>query len=150
MRTIKSQLIDCQLNNLFKICLMKMHLGDIIKEKAKERQKSIPDIADYLATGTRNLYKILKENNLKVDELLKISQFLNYNFFKDVQPLKVADETDLKIVEESNTNYKKKSSGGKELTIRFDVKYNTDNAENLGRFMMHVDAIGEKLGFKLT
>ncbi|MCX2473539.1 hypothetical protein OQZ33_04260 [Pedobacter sp. MC2016-05] len=129
---------------------MKMHLGDIIKEKAKERQKSIPDIADHLATGTRNLYKILKENNLKVDELLKISQFLNYDFFKEVNPLAAKEDVELHLVEDSEIEFREIKTGGKELTIRFDVKYNTENAENLGKFMMHVDAIGDKLGFKLT
>jgi len=134
------------MNNLYKICAMKMHIGRLIKEKAISMKISVPELATKVPTGRRNMYRILKEDDMLVSQLYRISRALKYDIFKDIKPLEDLNNSELTVLGEEKPIYKKT---GKELTIHFDVSYNIDDAENLGAFMMHVDSLGEQFGFRL-
>ena len=139
------------MNNLTEFCAMKLHIGELVKNKALKKNFSIPDLAKAIPTGKRNMYRLLGETDMLVSQLYKISKALDYDFFKDINPLAetspLEETTDSKtVVNETEVAYKK---AGKEFTIHFEVGYSMEDAENLGAFMMHVDALGEQFGFKL-
>ncbi|MBB2149146.1 hypothetical protein [Pedobacter gandavensis] len=128
---------------------MEMHIGELIKAKAKERKKSTVELADELGTGRRNMYKILDSNDILVSQLWKLSKMLEFNFFELFNPLhpngsKGPSEEISK--EKSLLNKNKKH----EFTFKIEVKYSMDDANNLGAFVTQVNDIGEQLGFKLT
>jgi hypothetical protein len=142
----KSQQIDCQTNNFFKICVMEIHIGELIRQTAKEENKSITVLASEIHTGRRNMYKILENNDMMLSQLWKISKSLNYNFFKEFNPVVTSSDA------EKNKSVRKKAvkGTGQEHTLKFEVKYHMENADKMGAFMMHVHALGEELGFSLV
>lgn len=59
----------------------KIHIGEIIKQKLAEQERSVAWLARQIHIDASYLRKILKNNNIHVDLLLRISKTLNYNFF---------------------------------------------------------------------
>lgn len=130
---------------------MDLHVGEIVKKVADKKNISLSDLATSINTGTRNMYKLAGSNDMYVSQLYKISQALGYNFFKDVSNLLEKElnqpiPLDQNLVNETEPVYKKK---GKPVTIKFEVQYDIANADSLGRFMMYVDSVADKLGFRI-
>lgn len=60
----------------------KIQIGQLIREKVKERKMSIPDFANAIHSSRTNVYNILKAQTVDVEKLMLISEVLNYDFFK--------------------------------------------------------------------
>ncbi|MDR0419950.1 MAG: XRE family transcriptional regulator [Prevotellaceae bacterium] len=58
-----------------------MHIGQLICEKLAENGHSISWLAKKVYCDRSNLRKMLKNNNIHCDLLLRISTVLNYDFF---------------------------------------------------------------------
>ena len=73
-------------------------IGDLIKTEAK-KQKKIKSIAEYIGVSEKNVYKILRNNDISTSRLKKISEVLNHNFFEDLAKdpdlAKISDEKEL-------------------------------------------------------
>lgn len=146
MRSTNSQQSSYQMNNFFKICAMEIHIGELIKQTAKDIDKPISKLASEINTGKRNMYQILERNDMMVSQLWNISKSLNYNFFQEFHPIVTQGDQ----VEGGLRKTADHKSEGKEYTLKVEFKYHMEDADQIGKFLMHVDALGEKLGFKLV
>ena len=59
----------------------KIHIGKIIHSKLKEHNRSVSWLAKSIDYDPSNLCKILKQNYISTDMLLRISNALNCDFF---------------------------------------------------------------------
>ena len=60
---------------------MGLHIGREIEEKYKESGIKLSEFAKRLNTSPRNIYDIFERSDIKTDQLKKIGEVLNYNFF---------------------------------------------------------------------
>jgi transcriptional regulator with XRE-family HTH domain len=60
----------------------KQIIGNIIKEKFLNSGLTIDQFAERLCCEVRNVHRIFKRNRMDVDLLSKVSEALNFNFFK--------------------------------------------------------------------
>lgn len=58
------------------------HIGNLIGEVLKQQGRSITWLGKQLGCSRQNIYKILCRNWIYTDMLLKISDLLDYVFFK--------------------------------------------------------------------
>ncbi len=61
----------------------KPFIGKIIKEKLKEQGRTVTWLASQLSCTRENLYNIFAKDHINTQLLFKISQELNYDFFKE-------------------------------------------------------------------
>ena len=59
-----------------------LHIGHIIKQELRNQGRTITWLAKQLEYSRQNTYKILNRPWIYTDLLLKISDILNYDFFK--------------------------------------------------------------------
>lgn len=59
---------------------------ELIKKLMAEKQMNYEKIAEKLGTSRQNLYKILNKNQLKLDDIKKICQALDQNFYIQIFP----------------------------------------------------------------
>ena len=59
-----------------------MAIGPIIKAKLKEKRITVVSFAEQLGSSRTNVYKIFNKHSINTDDLFKISQILNVDFFK--------------------------------------------------------------------
>jgi hypothetical protein len=59
----------------------KIHIGDIIKQKLKEKERSIAWLARQVFYDESNLHKKLKNNDIESSLLYHISEALREDFF---------------------------------------------------------------------
>lgn len=60
-----------------------MHIGNKIQEVIRERGMSVPAFASAIHCTRGNVYKILGKSSIDTELLLKISEVLEYDFFKE-------------------------------------------------------------------
>jgi lambda repressor-like predicted transcriptional regulator len=58
------------------------HIGNLIKEKLKEKERSIAWLARKMSYDRSDLCKMLQYPNIPIERLRQISQALEYDFFK--------------------------------------------------------------------
>ena len=58
------------------------HIGNLIKQELKRQGRSITWLARQIHCSRENLYKIFRKHWINTDMLLRISDALNYDFFK--------------------------------------------------------------------
>jgi plasmid maintenance system antidote protein VapI len=58
------------------------HIGNIIKKELRQQGRSITWLASQINCSRENLYKIFRRNWIHTDMLLRISNALDYDFFK--------------------------------------------------------------------
>lgn len=121
---------------------MNIHIGNEIAQMQKKRGIQNEDFAKRINTSVRNLTNIKIKDDLSVKQLFKISEVLDFNFFSLFEPIVVAP-TELR---ESKPQYHKDK---RKHTIKLEVQYPAELAGELGKFMMHVDGIAQKVGFEL-
>ncbi len=61
-----------------------MHIGEKIKEVIAQQGRTTRWLAEQIPCERTNAYKILKRNTIDIDLLQRISQILEYDFFKDL------------------------------------------------------------------
>ena len=59
----------------------KIHIGDIIKQKLKEKERSITWLANKMGYTRSSIGKMLKQEHIHAELLLRISHILEYDFF---------------------------------------------------------------------
>ena len=59
-----------------------MHIGNLIREKLDEEQKSVVWLARALSYSRTNVYKIFSKASIDTHVLMRISQILHYDFFQ--------------------------------------------------------------------
>lgn len=59
-----------------------LHIGNLIKEVLQRQGRSITWLGKQLGCSRQNIYKILSRSWIYTDMLLKISDLLDYDFFK--------------------------------------------------------------------
>lgn len=59
-----------------------MHIGNLIREKLNEEQKSVVWLAHQLSYSRTNVYKIFAKSSIDTQVLMRISQILHFNFFQ--------------------------------------------------------------------
>lgn len=74
---------------------MKLHIGREIESKYKESGIKLSEFAKRLSTSPRNVYAIFERGDIKTDLLQRISDVLNYNFFKLYNSPSQVNEPDL-------------------------------------------------------
>lgn len=60
-----------------------MHIGKKIREVVKERNISIPALADALCCTREHVYKLFQKESLNTDLLKRISEVLHHDFFAE-------------------------------------------------------------------
>lgn len=58
-----------------------IHIGEQIRQKMKERQKTVVWLAKQLSCSRTNIYKIFEKYSVDTDTLTKISTILEFDFF---------------------------------------------------------------------
>jgi plasmid maintenance system antidote protein VapI len=59
-----------------------LNLGEIIKQKLEEQERSVAWLAKKIPIDRSNLYKILQQSYIPHNVLWRISKVLDYDFFK--------------------------------------------------------------------
>lgn len=59
-----------------------MHIGNLIREKLEEKQRTVVWLAQELAYSRTNVYKIFAKSSIDTHVLMRISQILSYDFFR--------------------------------------------------------------------
>lgn len=63
------------------------HIGNLIREKIKEKERSISWLAKKLGCDSSNLHKTLSQQHIYSGLLLKISKILEHDFFTSYSEL---------------------------------------------------------------
>lgn len=71
---------------LLKFAAMTVHIGEKIKQRAKELRMGPTELGKKLSTSKQNIYGIYKRKSLNVELLLKLSEALDRDFFLYYQP----------------------------------------------------------------
>lgn len=121
---------------------MIVHIGREIAKIQKVRGIKNEEFALKISTSVRNLNNIKVKNDLTISQLWKICEVLNFNFFALFEPVVVEPG----FLKEPAKRYNQ----SKNHTVKFEVQYPTELSSELGKFMMHVDAVAEKMGFQVV
>ena len=73
---------------------MKIHIGEKIKERAKELRMGPTELAKLVNTTKQNIYGIFKRESVDCSLLQKFSKALNYDFFNYYINPKLPPHTD--------------------------------------------------------
>lgn len=58
-----------------------LHMGNLIRQRMKEKQISVVLMAKYLSCSRNNVYKLLNKYSMDTEVLAKISRLLDFDFF---------------------------------------------------------------------
>jgi DNA-binding Xre family transcriptional regulator len=81
---------------------MKVHIGEKIKERAKELRIGPTELATLVSTSKQNVYGIFKRDSIDCSQLEKFCKALNYDFFNYFINHKLPPHTDTSS-QKSNT-----------------------------------------------
>lgn len=73
---------------------MKIHIGEKIKERAKELRMGPTELAKIVSTSKQNIYGIFKRESIDCSLLQKFCKALNYDFFSYYSNSKIPPHTD--------------------------------------------------------
>ena len=62
-----------------------IHIGKLIREELNRQERTVTWFAGKLYCERTNVYDIFHRQSIDTDLLLRISQILNHDFFKDYQ-----------------------------------------------------------------
>jgi transcriptional regulator with XRE-family HTH domain len=62
----------------------KVHIGEAIKQKVKERGFKVAEFADRLHCDRTNVYAIFHRENIDMELLMRISHILEYSFIEEL------------------------------------------------------------------
>ncbi|MBP5258484.1 MAG: XRE family transcriptional regulator [Prevotella sp.] len=58
------------------------NIGQLIKVKLKEQDKTVSWFAEQMCCSRTNAYKIFERQSMNTDDLVRISSILKFNFFE--------------------------------------------------------------------
>ena len=75
------------MNNLYfcpinQTIMQDIHLGSLVKRKMKERNISISEFAKAIHCDRTNVYSIFKRKSMDIQQIVQISNALNYDFLQ--------------------------------------------------------------------
>ena len=117
---------------------MNIKLSEEIARVRVERDMSIVEMGTLLEETNRStLYHLLHRDNMKVFDLYKISEVLNFNFFELIKP-------------NISQQGKLPSQGvAKEMVIHLKASYSINTANNLAPFVKQVVDLANKYGLQI-
>lgn len=59
-----------------------IHIGEIIRRRLKENERTVSWLARKLHCDRSNIYKIFEKKSIDIEQLQKISEIMDYNFFE--------------------------------------------------------------------
>lgn len=59
-----------------------LHMGNLIRQRMKEKQISVVLMAKHLSCSRNNVYKLLNKYSMDTEVLVKISRLLDFDFFE--------------------------------------------------------------------
>lgn len=119
---------------------VQIQLGNRIDNLRRKKDISVEEIAEVMGTTTRNVYSLLKKNDMWISQLWTLSEKLDYNFFDLLKPA---------VTKNSTPDLSESNIGEDKHVIHFDVTYSREVMDKLGIFMLHVNALADEMGFKL-
>lgn len=90
-----------------------VHIGEEIKRVVEERNIKVVDLARRINTDRNNIYNIYRRRSIDTDLLSKISETLNYDFFKLCSSHLLLN----KVVHNSGNSYHEESAPEKLLQL---------------------------------
>ena len=69
----------CRINQTI---MQDIHLGSLVKQKMKERNISISEFAKAIHCDRTNVYSIFKRKSMDIQQIVQISNALNYDFLQ--------------------------------------------------------------------
>jgi transcriptional regulator with XRE-family HTH domain len=69
-----------------------IYIGNIIKQKLAESSMTVTEFADKINCDRTTVYDIFKRKSIDIEQLIKISQALNFDFINEIylkQPAKI-------------------------------------------------------------
>ncbi|MFN8393871.1 MAG: hypothetical protein U0176_04285 [Bacteroidia bacterium] len=75
---------------------MSISLGEVIRRRIRDDERSAKEICDHLGMSRGNLDKIYKKDSLNTDLLAKLCVLLDFDFFDYVNPFKMKGEQGVK------------------------------------------------------
>lgn len=145
LHTIVQKIAQCPVNqrNYFsQFCAMNLHLGQEVGKIQKVRRWTNHELAEKMNMSLRTINYAKAQQDMDVSVLYRFSEVLNYNFFELLHPV-TADST--MVLEDTQKEYK----AGKELKVNLEITYPMYLSNELGKFIMHVHSIADKMGFRI-
>ncbi len=84
---------------------MKTHIGEKIKERAKELRIGTTELAKLVNTSKQNIYGIYKRESIDTTLLYKISKALNFDFFTYLSNPKLPPHTNMPTTNKKEKKY---------------------------------------------
>lgn len=116
---------------------MEIHIGQEIERVYQQSGMKLSEFAKRINTSSRNIYSIFSRKEIKTDQLQKISEVLNFNFFALFQ-----SESNVSMAEEPKTGYKKSSS---RITVAIELDGEPSTLEHQIRKLTAINSLIEKL-----
>lgn len=69
----------------------KIHIGQLVREQVRQQGRHITWFAVQMGCSRNNVYNIFQSEGIDTEQLMRISQILNYNFFAAYQQAYKAD-----------------------------------------------------------
>jgi len=73
--------------------VMKQHRGEILEQAIRNSNMSLSVISKKIHKSRQYLYNLFENPNIQLDTLIEIGEVIHYDFSKDVQELKKANNT---------------------------------------------------------
>ncbi|MXV14766.1 hypothetical protein [Hufsiella ginkgonis] len=123
---------------------MNIHIGKKIREVAQEKHIKAKEIGEVIGTVPRNMYTIFNDDDIGVQRLWKISELLNFNFFKLFHP---PIKEKRSVLEEEN-----EAADYQEAKISFNMqfKHPIKKITNVGAFMKQVHDMAKTMGIEIV
>lgn len=81
---VSPKIMQLSRNERTQLAVGELHIGRRIHDELKRRGISVAWLAQQLCVERTGLYYVLRQNSISVDQLMRISAILNYNFMRDV------------------------------------------------------------------
>lgn len=121
---------------------MEMQLGERIDNLRREKNISIDEIAEVIGTKKRNVYDLLKRNDLLLSQLSRLCELLDCDFFELYKPAVLKSKARTQKMGEPSVERNMR-------TINFSLKYPADDTEALQKFMTAADVMASDMGLEL-
>lgn len=115
---------------------MEIHIGREIERVYQQSGMKLSEFAKRINTSSRNTYSIFARKEIKTDQLQKISEVLNFNFFS------LFHSEQATIAEEPGSSYKKISS---KITVNVELDGDTQSLEQTIKKLAAINNLVEKL-----
>ena len=67
---------------MLQLCFMEIHIGENIRQRAKELRIGATELAEMINTSRSNIYWLYKRKHIDGELLMKLSRVLKFNFFR--------------------------------------------------------------------